>query len=134
MGPTEKIARFIVDNGYEDLPRDAVDKAKRTALDCIGAAVAGVVEPVSQSITDYVTKLGGPAQASVFGAGLKVSVQDAALANGVIAHALDYDELRCEDRPPSTVGTPVTRRPPYRPRRAVFPHRVPRSYSLPRKT
>ena len=32
----------------------------------------------------------------------------------------------------STVGMPVTRHPPCRPRRAVFPHRVPRSYSLPR--
>ncbi len=29
---TEKIARFIVDTNYEDIPRDAVEKAKRTAL------------------------------------------------------------------------------------------------------
>jgi hypothetical protein len=33
---------------------------------------------------------------------------------------------------PSAVGTPVTRRPPHRPRRAVFPHRVPQLYSPPR--
>ena len=39
MGATEKIARFIVDTGYEDIPRDAVEKAKRTALDCLGAAL-----------------------------------------------------------------------------------------------
>jgi hypothetical protein len=31
----------------------------------------------------------------------------------------------------ATVGTPVTRRPPYRPGRAVFPHPVPRLHSLP---
>ncbi len=35
-------------------------------------------------------------------------------------------------RTTSAVGTPVTRRPPHRPRRAVFPHRVPRLHSLPR--
>ena len=29
------------------------------------------------------------------------------------------------------VGTPVTRRPPHRSRRAVFPHRAPQPYSLP---
>ena len=29
------------------------------------------------------------------------------------------------------VGTPVTRRPPHRSRRAVFPHRAPQIYSLP---
>nr|VFK11718.1 MAG: hypothetical protein BECKLPF1236A_GA0070988_1006015 [Candidatus Kentron sp. LPFa]VFK27934.1 MAG: hypothetical protein BECKLPF1236C_GA0070990_100554 [Candidatus Kentron sp. LPFa] len=31
------------------------------------------------------------------------------------------------------VGTPVTERPPHKPGRAVFPHPVPRSYSLSRK-
>src|SRR5512140_3869300 len=92
MGATEKIASFIVTTDYKDMPREAVEKAKRTALDCIGAALAGVSEPVSRTITAYVTKLGGPPQASVLGAGARVSVADAALANGSIAHALDYDD------------------------------------------
>jgi 2-methylcitrate dehydratase PrpD len=107
MGATEKIARFIVDTGYEDIPRDAAEKAKRTALDCLGAAVAGVGEPVSQTITGYVTKLGGPPQASVFGAGLKVSVADAAMANGSIAHALDYDDCGMKIGHPSVLVLPA---------------------------
>ena len=107
MGATEKIARFIVDTSYEDIPRNAVEKAKRTALDCLGAALAGVGEPVSQAITGYVTKLGGPSQASVFGAGLKVSVQDAALANGSIAHALDYDDCGVKIGHPSVLVLPA---------------------------
>ncbi len=107
MGATEKIARFIVDTNYEDLPRDAVEKAKRAALDCVGAALAGVVEPVSQTTTGYVTKLSGPPQASVFGAGLKVSVQDAALANGCIAHALDYDDCGVKIGHPSVLVLPA---------------------------
>src|SRR5512146_3346445 len=92
MRATEKISRFIVDSGYENIPTDAVKMAKRTALDCVGAALAGVTEPVSQTITGYVTRLGGPPQASMFGAGVNVSVADSALANGCIAHALDYDD------------------------------------------
>ena len=107
MGATAKIAAFIVDTGYEDIPRDAVEKAKRTALDCLGAALAGVVEPVSQTITGYVTKLGGPSQASVFGCGLKVSVQDAALANGVVAHSLDYDDCGVKIGHPSVLVLPA---------------------------
>ena len=105
MGATEKIARFLVDTNYEDLPRDAVEKAKRAALDCVGAALAGVVEPVSQTTTGYVTKLSGPPQASVFGAGLKVSVQDAALANGMHCPRSRLRRLRCEDRPPQRLGS-----------------------------
>ena len=107
MGATEKIARFLVDTKYEDVPREAVEKAKRTALDCVGAALAGVGEPVSQTITGYVTKLGGPPQASVFGAGLKVSVADAALANGTIAHALDYDDCGVKIGHPSVLVLPA---------------------------
>jgi 2-methylcitrate dehydratase PrpD len=107
MGATEKIARFLVDTKYEDVPREAVEKAKRTALDCVGAALAGVGEPVSQTITGYVTKLGGPPQASVFGAGLKSSVADAALANGTIAHALDYDDCGVKIGHPSVLVLPA---------------------------
>jgi 2-methylcitrate dehydratase PrpD len=107
MGATEKIAQFIVDTGYEKIPPDAVAKAKRTALDCAGAALAGVTEPVSQTITGYVTKLGGPPQASVFGAGIKVSLQDAALANGSIAHALDYDDCGVKIGHPSVLVLPA---------------------------
>ena len=91
MAATEKIARFVVDTDYEDLPCDAVEKAKRTALDCMGAALAGVTEPVSETIIGYVTKLGGPPQSSLFGAGLKVLVQDAALANGALVVAQHHE-------------------------------------------
>src|SRR5574341_1014467 len=107
MGATEKIARFIADTGYEYIPGDAVEKAKRTALDCVGAALAGVVEPVSQSITTYITKLGGPPQASVIGGGLKLSAPDAALANGAIAHALDYDDCGVKIGHPSVLVLPA---------------------------
>jgi len=107
MGATEKIAEFIVTNDYRQIPRDAVEKAKRTALDCIGAALAGVSEPVSQTIMSYTTKLGGPAQASVFGAGAKVTVADAALANGCIAHALDYDDCGVKIGHPSVLVLPA---------------------------
>ena len=107
MGATEKIARFIVDTNYKDLPREVVDKAKRSALDCLAASLAGISEPVSQTVTNYVTKLGGAAQASVYGAGVKVSVADAALANGSIAHALDYDDCGVKIGHPSVLVLPA---------------------------
>jgi 2-methylcitrate dehydratase PrpD len=107
MRATEKISRFIVDSGYENIPTDAVKMAKRTALDCVGAALAGVTEPVSQTITGYVTRLGGPPQASMFGAGVKVSVADSALANGCIAHALDYDDCGVKIGHPSVLVLPA---------------------------
>jgi len=107
MGATEKIARFIVETGYLDVPREAVEKAKRTALDCLGAALAGIGEPVSRAITEYVSRLGGSSQASVFGAAVKASVADAVLANGTIAHALDYDDCGVKIGHPSVLVLPA---------------------------
>src|SRR5262245_5217585 len=107
MGATEKIATFIVGTSYECIPRDAVDKAKRTALDCLGAALAGVTEPVSQAIAGYVTKLGGAPQASLLSADVEVSVADATLANGSIAHALDYDDCGVKIGHPSVLVLPA---------------------------
>ncbi len=107
MSATEKLADFIVRTEYKNLPSDAVEKAKRTALDCIGAALAGVSEPVSRTIGAHVTKLGDPAHASVFGSPAKVSVADAALANGSIAHALDYDDCGMKIGHPSVLVLPA---------------------------
>ena len=107
MDATEKIAGFIVNTNYSNIPREVVATAKRTALDCVGAALAGVTEPVSRTITGYVTKLGGPPHASVFGAGVKASVADAALANGSIAHALDYDDCGVKIGHPSVLVLPA---------------------------
>jgi 2-methylcitrate dehydratase PrpD len=107
MGATEKVARFVAQTGYEQIPHDVVEKAKRTALDCIGAALAGISEPTSQTIVNYTTKLGGPEQASLFGAGCKVSAADAGLANGCIAHALDYDDCGVKIGHPSVLVLPA---------------------------
>ena len=51
MGATEKIAQFVLKTSFEGIPRDAIEKAKRTALDCIGAALAGVGERTN-SVTE----------------------------------------------------------------------------------
>jgi 2-methylcitrate dehydratase PrpD len=107
MAATETIAQFVVNTRYQDLPRDAIEKAKRTALDCVGAALAGIAEPVSQTMIAYVTQLGGPAQASVLGAGLKAAVSDAALVNGCVAHALDYDDCGVKIGHPSVLVLPA---------------------------
>jgi len=107
MGATEKIAQFIVNADYKSLPREVVEKAKRSALDCVGAALAGVSEPVSQTVSSYVSELGGTPQASVFGAGVKVAVADAALANGSVAHALDYDDCGVKIGHPSVLVLPA---------------------------
>ncbi|MFC1869638.1 MmgE/PrpD family protein [Chloroflexota bacterium] len=90
---TREIADFIAENSYEQIPERAVAVAKEAILDGMGCILAGSVEPVSRTITEYVKELGGNPEATVIAGGFKTSAPQAALANGTLAHALDYDDV-----------------------------------------
>ncbi|MFC2005727.1 MmgE/PrpD family protein [Chloroflexota bacterium] len=93
MGATEEIASFIVGTGFNEIPEKAVETAKEAILDCLGVTLAGSVDPTAEIITQYVKELGCKPEVSVIGSGFKASPPQAALANGTIAHALDYDDM-----------------------------------------
>ena len=93
MGATEKIAKWIVETSYEDIPPDVIDVAKQSCFDCLGVILAGSVQPVGQIIQKYVAEQGGTPDATVLGSGMRTSLQNAALANGSMGHALDYDDF-----------------------------------------
>ena len=93
MRATERLAQFIVETGYEDMPPAAIQAAKRAMLDTLGVMVAGSQEPAGRIITSFVSSLGGKPRAGVVGAGFRTSQPDAALANGIMGHALDYDDF-----------------------------------------
>ncbi|MDA7964509.1 MmgE/PrpD family protein [Ruegeria sp.] len=62
-----------------------------SALDWLAVGRAGADEPVSRIIRDMVLAEGGAAQAKLFGGGA-APLRAAALVNGTISHALDYDD------------------------------------------
>lgn len=92
MGATEELARFACKLEFEQIPAEALVWAKDAILDCTGVALAGTQEDAGRIITNYVKEAGGRPEAGVFAAGIKSSVGNAALANGTMAHALDYDD------------------------------------------
>ncbi|MFC1815464.1 MmgE/PrpD family protein, partial [Thermodesulfobacteriota bacterium] len=53
---------------------------------------AGSLEPAGSIITEVVRNEGGHPVASIVGGGFKTSALNAALANGVMAPALDFDD------------------------------------------
>ncbi|HTK02755.1 MAG TPA: MmgE/PrpD family protein [Bordetella sp.] len=84
--------KFLALN-YRDLPAAAIDMARQVVLDGLGVMVAGAREPlgVGRLSIEYVQASGGAEQSSVVQAGFKTSMQNAAYANGTMAHALDWD-------------------------------------------
>lgn len=92
MGPTEAVARFVAEGDLRNAPRDVTEKAKLALTDCLGVAIAGVRSPSSEMVLDFVRENGGAASATVVGTNIHTSVPDAALANGMLASALLYDD------------------------------------------
>jgi 2-methylcitrate dehydratase PrpD len=90
---TDILAAFVAETPATDVPAATVEPAKNVILDTVGVALAAAGRPVGRIITEHVTQAPGtPATASVLGAGLKVSPEMAALANGTLANALDFDD------------------------------------------
>jgi 2-methylcitrate dehydratase PrpD len=74
-----------------DLPTSAVQLAKFSLLDWLVCGRAGVEEPVAQKLRVFGANEGGVQTASTFG-GPKMPPRMAALINGAVSHALDYDD------------------------------------------
>lgn len=89
---TERLARLVADATYESLSSEAVSAAKRAVLDTIGVTLAGSSDDASGIMVGHVKALGGKREASVFASAFKTSAPLAALANGMMAHVLDYDD------------------------------------------
>ena len=93
MGATETIANWIVTTSYEDIPPEAIRVANESCFDLLGVILAGSTQPVGEIIQQYVDDSGGSSQATVLASGLQTSLANAALANGTMGHALDYDDF-----------------------------------------
>ena len=93
MGATETISRWIVSTDYEDIPPDAIRVANESCFDLLGVILAGSTEPVGRIISQYVADQGGAPEATVLASGQRSTLPNAALANGTLGHALDYDDF-----------------------------------------
>ena len=93
MNLTERIAEYVNNTGLEDFPPDAIDAAKAAITDCLGCTLAGSIEPLADVLCNYIADLGGKPAATVIGRRFKTSSLEAALVNGAMSHALDYDDV-----------------------------------------
>ncbi|MSP98372.1 MAG: MmgE/PrpD family protein [Betaproteobacteria bacterium] len=93
MTVTSACADFTIGLDLESVPAEAVKWAKWGLLDCTGVAVAGAATELSRIVNDYLKFVGGRRQARVIGLGTAASAPEAAMANGALAHALDFDDV-----------------------------------------
>ena len=95
MTPTaaRTLAEFATGLRYEAIPREAIERAKTTIIDTVGAMTFGTTLPWSRIMIEYVQRTSAPGKAAIVGTPHRVRGQLASLANGVLAHAFEMDSL-----------------------------------------
>jgi len=89
---TDTLARFVTATELSSMPEKTLSNAKLHILDTLGVALAGVATPVAEITLSYCKNLGASSEASIWGTKTKAAVSTAAFANGLMSHALDYDD------------------------------------------
>ena len=79
METTKKLAEFIVETRFEQIPKEAVEMAKHAFLDCVGVALAGSIAPPGRIAIELVRENRGQPKAAVIAGGQKRLLARAAL-------------------------------------------------------
>ncbi|OGA51024.1 MAG: hypothetical protein A3G24_08385 [Betaproteobacteria bacterium RIFCSPLOWO2_12_FULL_62_13] len=91
------ITAFSTGLSFDDLPAAAIEAAKRSILDTLAVAVAGTRSRAGQSAINAFAARGGGGSATVMGTPFRAHPSIAALVNGTMAHALDFDDVWADD-------------------------------------
>jgi len=89
---SEQLAGFAAGLDCGGVPERVALRAKHLLLDAIGCALAARREPFAVRITGSLGRLAGSGARGVVGMPQRMPLRDAALANGVLMHGLDYDD------------------------------------------
>ena len=87
-----RLTQYISQARTAELPPEVIQKAKHHILDTIAAMVSGSVLKPGMLAIRFVEQQGGPREAQVIGSGIITSAINAALANGMLAHADETDD------------------------------------------
>jgi 2-methylcitrate dehydratase PrpD len=80
------------------LPEEVVEPAKYHLIDTLAAMISGSELPPGQAALRYIREHAGKGQTTVVASALTAAPLDAALANGVMAHADETDDSHNESR------------------------------------
>jgi 2-methylcitrate dehydratase PrpD len=93
-----QLSDYIAGALARPLPDAVVEKARHHILDTLAAMVSGTGLKPGQLAISYATAQGGSPEALVVGTRLRTSAVNAALANGMLAHADETDDSHAPSR------------------------------------
>jgi 2-methylcitrate dehydratase PrpD len=100
---SEQLGGFVA--GLRSVPERAALRAKHLMLDAVGCAFAARTQPFAGRLVGSVARLAGPGPRGVIGMAHRLPLRDAAMANGMLMHGLDYDDTHAAGVVHLTVST-----------------------------
>jgi 2-methylcitrate dehydratase PrpD len=91
---TRELAAFAHRLSIDAIPTDVLAKAKEAIIDTVGVCIFGAGLPWGRMAIDYARLYGDGGTGTILGTDAKVATPLAALANGVLGHAFELDNLR----------------------------------------
>jgi 2-methylcitrate dehydratase PrpD len=89
---TDSFARFVAETHYSTISDKALANAKMHILDTVGAAFVAVSTDTAAIAFDYCKQVGHSDESAIWGTHLRSSASMAAFANGLLGHAIDFDD------------------------------------------
>lgn len=91
-GVTASLAAFVANAKFEDLPLEASHLITDAITDAVGVGLIGSRQPMADMILRTIPTSNAPSDHLLLGSPRRASVLEAALYNGAIIHAIDYDD------------------------------------------
>jgi 2-methylcitrate dehydratase PrpD len=89
---TERLAEWVAQAQFEDLPRRVTEEAKSQVLSVIASVHAGHFSDAGRTVSRTVKDWGGGKDATMMPSGERTSLYNAIYANTALSMALDYDD------------------------------------------
>ena len=90
--PARGLAEFVAGMRLADVPGTVRERAVQLMLDAVGVGLAAGRYPFAERTLAGAVALGGEGASTVIGHRQRLPLRDAALANGVLLHGLDFDD------------------------------------------
>ena len=96
MKAAERLAQFTSSLTLDDIPSEVAEAAKLHLLDTLGCGLAAHAMGVAGEGREAMAELGGEPQATVIGLGDRLPAPNAAFANAMLCHGLDFDDTHSD--------------------------------------
>ena len=106
---TQRVAEFCSGLDLANVPDDVVSRVQTALIDSVGCGIYGSTLPWSKTLLAGVQAFAGSGDAVVFGTGVTLPPDTAALVNGAFIHSFEFDDLQRDSfiHPGSSVVPPV---------------------------